>query len=165
MELTDILSTEEWSQFEKELFDLFKLNWAIYDTSGASITGRPNWCNDLCPKIKANTNSLAVICAPANQYFMAQAKQTRKAVIGECDAGFIKIAVPIFLAGEFLGTTGGCGRIPKGGEVETFMIHKSSGLSQTEIAALCQGMDSVTEDQAREMADFIEKRIAQYVTL
>jgi hypothetical protein len=95
---------------------------------------------------------------------MAQAKQTRKAVIGKCDAGLVKIAVPIFSNGNFLGTAGGCGLLPQGGEVETFMIEKTTGLSEEEIAALCEGMDSMAQDQAGEMADFIEERIAGYKT-
>ena len=51
----------------------------------------------------------AAICAPGNQNFMAQAEKTRKPVIAECDAGLVKIAVPIFNKDEFLGTAGGCG--------------------------------------------------------
>jgi hypothetical protein len=95
---------------------------------------------------------------------MAQAKQTHKAVIGECDAGLMKIAVPIFSNGNFLGTAGGCGLLPQGGEVETFMIERTAGLSAEEIAALCEGMNSMTQGQAGEMADFIEERIAEYKT-
>ena len=164
MELTDILSKEEWGAFEKELYDRFHINCTVYNTSGIGITGKPNWCNRLCPQIKANKDSLAAICAPGNQNFMAQAKQTRKAVIGECDAGLMKIAVPIFSNDIFLGTAGGCGLLPQGGEVETFIIEKTAGLSEEEITALCEGMDSMTQDQAGEMADFIEERIAEYKT-
>jgi ligand-binding sensor protein len=164
MELTDILSKEEWAAFEKELYDQFHINCSVYNTSGIGVTGKPNWCNRLCPQIKANEDSLAAICAPGNQNFMAQAKQTHKAVIGACDAGLMKIAVPIFSNGNFLGTAGGCGLLPQGGEVETFMIERTAGLSAEEIAALCEGMNSMTLAQAGEMADFIEERIAEYKT-
>ena len=163
MELTDILSKEEWTAFEKELYDRFDINCTVYNTSGIGVTGKPNWCNRLCPEIKANKDSLAAICAPGNQNFMVQARQTHKAVIGECDAGLIKIAVPIFGNGDFLGTAGGCGLLPQGGELETFMIEKTAGLSEAEIAELCKGMGSMTEEQAQEMAAYIEKRIAEFM--
>jgi len=120
MELTDILSKEEWAAFEKELYDRFHINCTVYNTSGIGVTGKPNWCNRLCPEIKANKDSLAAICAPGNQNFMAQAQKSRKPVIAECDAGLVKIAVPIFNRDEFMGTAGGCGLLPEGGEVETF---------------------------------------------
>ena len=164
MELTDIISKEEWAQFEKELFDRFHINCSVYGESGIGVTGKPNWCNKLCPEIKANKDSLAAICAPGNQNFMAQANQTKMPIIGECDAGLIKIAVPIFVNEEFIGTAGGCGLLPEGGDVETFMIEKSMGLSESEIADFCEGLDSMTKKQAEEMANFIENRIDQYVS-
>ena len=107
MELTDLLSKNDWARFEKKLFDRFDISCTVYDTSGTGVTGKPNWCNRLCPQVKANKDSLAAICATGNQYFMAQAKQTRRPVIGECDAGLLKIAVPIFIDDEFMGTAGG----------------------------------------------------------
>jgi len=163
MKLTDILSREEWAQFEKELFDRFHINCTVYDASGTGVTGEPNWCNRLCPEIKSNPQSLAAICATGNQEFMAQAKQTGKSIIGECDAGLMKISVPIFVEGEFLGTAGGCGLLPEGGEVETFLIEKTLGLSEEQIADLCDDLGSMTEAEAREMADFIEERLDAYV--
>lgn len=163
MEMTDILSKEEWARFEKELYDRFHINCTVYNTSGIGVSGKPNWCNRLCPLIKANKDSLAAICAPGNQNFMAQAKQTHQTVIGECDAGLMKIAVPIFSNGDFLGTAGGCGLLPEGGELETFMIEKTTGLSVAEIEGLCEGMGSMTENQASEMAAFIEERITEFM--
>jgi len=164
IELTDILTKEDWSKFEKALFDRFKINSTVYDASGKGITGKPNWCNRLCPEVKANQESLAAICATGNQNFMAQAKQSKKPVIGECDAGLIKIAVPIFISGEFMGIAGGCGLLPAGGEVETFLIEKTMRMSKEQVTQLCDGLGDMTDQQAKEMAMFIEKRIARYVT-
>jgi len=163
MELTEILTKEEWAAFEKELFDRFQINCTVYNPDGIGVTGKPNWCNRLCPEIKANKDSLAAICAPGNQNFMAQAEKTRKPVIAECDAGLVKIAVPIFKQGEFLGTAGGCGLLPEGGEVETFLIEKTAGFTETEIADLCEGIGTMTEDQAQEMAAFIERKLAEFM--
>lgn len=163
MELTDIISISAWEKFEKELFDQFSINCTVYNAQGMSITGKPNWCNRLCPEIKANKDSLAAICAPGNQYFMAQAKQTRKPVIEECDAGFIKIAAPIFVNDEFLGTAGGCGLLPEGGEVEAFVVNKSMGMPEEEIAERCKGIQTMSPDRAEEMAAFIEKEIFRFI--
>ena len=163
MELTDILSKEEWAVFEKELFDRFQINCTVYNSDGVGVTGKPNWCNRLCPEIKGNKDSLAAICAPGNQNFMAQAKQTRQPVIDECDAGMMKIAVPIFSQDEFLGTAGGCGLLPADGEVETFLIEKTAGLTEMEMAGLCEGIGTMSEDQAEEMAAFIENKIAEFM--
>ncbi len=163
MQLTDLMAKQEWLRFEKELFDRFYINATVYDASGTGVTGTPNWCNRLCPKIKANPESLAAICASGNQHFMAQAKQTRRPVIGECDAGLLKIAVPIFVDDTFLGTAGGCGLLPPDGDVETFLIGKTMGASESQITELCDGLGTMTDEQAEEMAAFIETRIAKWV--
>lgn len=94
---------------------------------------------------------------------MAQTKKTGKAVIDECDAGLTKIAVPIFVDGEFLGTAGGCGLLPAGGEVQTFLLEKTMGLSEIHILGLCEGLGTMTQEDAEKMAVYIEKRIAQFV--
>ena len=163
MELIDFASLKKWAQLEKELHDRFHMNCTVYDKLGVGVTGKPHWCNHLCPQIKGNADALAAICAPGNQNFMQQAKRTKKPVIGECDAGLLKIAVPVFVNGEFLGTAGGCGRLPEGGEVETFIIENSLGLGQTEIAHLSEGLETMTQEQAAEMSGYIEKRIADYM--
>jgi ligand-binding sensor protein len=163
MQLTQVLPKEKWEEFENELFDRFHINCTVYDISGQGITGKPHWCNRLCPKIKANKDSLAAICAPGNQFFMAQTKKTRQAFIDECDAGLLKIAVPIFIDGEFLGTAGGCGLLPVGGEVQTFLLEKTMGLSETQILKLCEGLGTMTQEEAEKMSVYIEKRLAQFV--
>lgn len=163
MVLTDILPTRGWAQFEKTLFDRFAINSAVYDHSGTGVTGMPRWCNRLCPQIKANPDSLAAICAPANQHFMAQAQKTRKSVIGECDAGLIKISVPIFVDNKFMGTAGGCGRLPEGGTVETFLIAKTVGLSEAQVSGLCHGLGTISPKKTQEMKNFIETWIADRV--
>lgn len=163
MALTDILSKQGWVQFEKTLFDRFAINSAVFDRSGTGFTGKPRWCNRLCPQIKANPDSLAAICAPANQHFMAQAQKTRKPVIGECDAGLIKISVPILADKEFMGTAGGCGRLPEGGTVETFLIAKTLGRSEAQIFSLCHGLGTITQKQIQDMKNFIETWVADRV--
>jgi ligand-binding sensor protein len=94
---------------------------------------------------------------------MAQAKKTRQPIIAECDAGLVKIAVPVFKGDEFLGTAGGCGLLPEGGEVESFLIEKTAGLTEAEIADLSKDMGTMTQAQAEEMAAFIEAKVAEFM--
>jgi len=164
MKLTDVLSREEWAEFERDLHDRFNLNCAVFNASGTGVTGKPNWCNQLCPRIKANKDALAAICAPGNQNFMAQAEKTREAVIGECDAGFVKIGVPIFDDNVFMGIAGGCGLLPEGGELEAFLIEKTSGMSGETIAELSAGIASISPGEAKEIALFIDQKVHGFIT-
>jgi hypothetical protein len=74
-----------------------------------------------------------------------------------------KLPFPFLLKGEFLGTAGGCGLLPAGGEVETFLLEKTMGLSETQILRLCEGLGTMTQEEAEKMAVYIEKRTAQFV--
>ena len=159
MELTTILTVDQWAQFEKELYDCFHMNCAVLTASGSAVTGRPNWCNDLCEKIKTNENSRTAICAAGNQFFMAHAKKTALPYIGECDAGLLKITVPIFAKEKFIGVAGGCGLLPQGGEVDLFMVSRSSGMDENEIVERCKNLETMTMGQAERMAEFIQQRI------
>ena len=93
----------------------------------------------------------------------AQAQKTRKAVVEECDAGILKIVVPIFVKVEFVGTAGGCGRLPAGGEVDTFMINKTTGIDEKELEGLVDGIGTMTMESAQECADFVEKELKHIV--
>jgi len=121
MKLTDILPVKKWEALEKEINKRFDLNAPVFDKDGIRITDFKKWVNNLCPVIKANKRGQSFICAVAHQNIAAEAEKTKQPVIGECDAGFVKIAVPIFVGDEFLGVAGGCGRINHGNRVEFFL--------------------------------------------
>jgi hypothetical protein len=54
-----------------------------------------------------------------------------------------------------------CGLLPEGGEVESFMVEKSMGCSEAQVAELSRDIGTLSDDKAREMAAYIEKRIAE----
>jgi hypothetical protein len=62
-----------------------------------------------------------------------------------------------------MGTAGGCGLLPEGGKVETFLVVKTLGLSETQISGLCHELGTLTREKTAEMTTFIETRIAHYV--
>lgn len=160
MTLTDIMSSDTCAEFADELFHIYGMNCAVYDAAGTIVSGKPNWSNRLCPLIKGNPESLAAICAPSNQNFMAEVKKSGESFIGECDAGFRKICVPIIVDGQFLGAAGGCGLLCGNEEIETFLIEKLLKLKEEEIVDLYRGTSVMTETEGNRMVDFIENRIA-----
>lgn len=163
MKLTDLLPAEKWAELEDELTGRFGLQATAYNPEGLGVTGRHVFVNRLCETLKGSPLALSTICATANQNFMAEAKSTGVAVISECDAGLVKLAVPVMANGEFLGTVGGCGLLPQGGEAEEFLIGKTTGLPDGEVAELCAGIGEAGESLLWEMAGFIEKRLAEII--
>ncbi|MBC2712801.1 MAG: PocR ligand-binding domain-containing protein [Desulfosarcina sp.] len=164
MTLTDLLGENEWNNFVKDLHEKFGICCAVSDAAGAHVSHYENWCNRICPVIKRKPEAIGAICAVAAQNFTAETKATRKPMIGECDLALIKVAVPIFVGDTFLGTAGGCGLLPEDGEVEAFMVHKTTGLEEEKIFELADGIATMSETQAKEFADYIAARIAEIVS-
>jgi ligand-binding sensor protein len=91
------------------------------------------------------------------------ARNTRKPVIEECDAGMLKIVAPIFVGDELVGTAGGCGKIFEGGEVETFMVNRASDIPEDKVEELARTVGTAKRRDMEELADFIARRISEIV--
>ncbi len=163
MEMTDLLRKEEWAAFEKALNERALMNPCVYDTNGTSFTGFKVFANQLCPAIKSKPEGIRGICAVAHQNMAAKARDSRKPVIAECDAGLTKICVPVFVGDEFIGIVGGCGRIQPDSEVETYLIHQTTGLGLEEVERLATGVTPITLAEAEEIAADLERRVKALV--
>ncbi|MDO9633342.1 MAG: PocR ligand-binding domain-containing protein [Humidesulfovibrio sp.] len=159
MQMTDILSKEAWQALEQEIFERYGLNGRAYDAKGSVFTGHTTWCNRLCPAIRARPGGVSAICSVANQALAAEAQATGLPVVGECDAGLLKVCVPVIVDGQLVGIVGGCGRLLGEGEVDSFMIEKSAGISEAEVAALTSDLRPMPEAEAEALAEELRQRV------
>lgn len=163
MELTDIQPMQKWIELEKKIIEKYQVQSVTFNSEGARITDYVKWSNRICPAIKGSEKGGPFICAVAHMNMMAQAKKTGKPVVEECDAGILKIVVPIFVKDEFVGTAGGCGRLQEGGEVDTFMINKTTGIDEKELKDLSDDISTITMAAAQECAAYVEGELARIV--
>jgi ligand-binding sensor protein len=159
MQLTDVMPTEKWVELEKKIVERYGVDSNVFNVEGVRISGFKAWANDLCPAIKATDKGQSFICAVAHMNLAAQAMQTRKAVVEECDAGLVKIVVPILLDGLFLGTVGACGVLLEEGEVDTFLINKITEIAAETVAQLSGKIRSISNEKALELSQFVQDRI------
>lgn len=163
MKLTDILPLEEWIEFEKEIHKKSGLDVNVFNTEGIRISSYKKWVNRLCPVIKANDKGQAFICAVAHMNIAAQAKLERKAVIEECDAGLIKLVVPILVNEEFVGSVGACGLLLDDGEVDSYMINRTTEIKEEEVESLSNEIAKITTEDAQSIAAYIQKQLDRIV--
>jgi len=159
MKLLDILPAENWMELEKEINKRSGLNASVFDAKGIRITDFKKWANRLCPVAKANEKGQSYICAVAHQNAANQAKKTRGPVTIECDAGLIKVVVPIFVDDEFLGVAGGCGLMQKGSEVDSFLINKTTGMGVGEIENLSDDIAIIPIAKIESVIKYIEQEL------
>jgi ligand-binding sensor protein len=163
MELTDLQPIEKWRELVMEIERECALRASVYNTEGIRIADGLGVANRLCPEIKAHDKGQAFICAVAHMNMAAMAAHTRKPVVEECDAGLLKIVVPVFVKDEYLGAVGGCGLLAEEGEVDAFMISKTIDMAEEKIESLANGINTMSADQAEDLAAFIQAKIDKIV--
>jgi ligand-binding sensor protein len=159
MKLTDILPLDKWVAFEKEIVSRFGVDANVFGIDGVRISEFKAWANDLCPAIKATDKGQAFICAVAHMNIAAQAMQKREPVFEECDAGLVKIVVPIMVEEEFVGAVGVCGVLLEGGEVDTFLINKMTDIEEARAEALSKGIAGISTEKAEAITRFVQENI------
>ena len=159
MKLTDILPIEKWMELEKDINERSDLDVNVFNTEGYRITEFKYWANKLCPAIKDTDKGQSFICAVAHMNVAAMAKQTGRSVIEECDAGLMKMVVPIFIDDEFVGAVGACGHILDDGAADDFLINKITEIEEDTVLALAKTVPSIPADKANQLAGYIEKQI------
>jgi len=163
MKLTDVAQLETWSALEKDIHKKSGLDVNVFDTKGYRISEFKNWANRLCPEIKATDKGQSFICAPAHMNIATLAMRSKQPVIEECDAGMLKLVVPIILNDEYIGAVGACGFLLDDGEVDSFLVNKMTDINEDKVEKLTEGIDSITTEKAEILAQYIENQIAEIV--
>ena len=163
MKLTDIASEETWTALEEEIHRRSGLDANVFNVEGYRISECKNWANRLCPAIKATDKGQSFICAPAYMNIAMQAMRTKKTVIEECDAGLVKMVVPIFVDDVFVGAIGACGFLLDDGEVDTFLVNKMTGIKEEKIERLSEGIPAITTSKAESLSKYITEEIDKII--
>ncbi len=163
MELTDLQPVKLWEAFEDEICRRSGLNASIFNTEGIRITDNQKWPNRLCPAIKADPKGQSFICATAHMNIALQAREQRHGLVEGCDAGLVKLVVPIFVEDAYLGAVGACGLLLDDEPVDDFLVGKITDLDESAIEDLAAGIPSITTEQAEALKIFIQERIDQIV--
>lgn len=115
------------------------------------------------PGDKSTDKGQSFICATAHMNMANQARRTLQPVVAECDAGLVKIVVPIFVGAEFVGTAGGCGVLLDGGEVDAFAVHKIAGMDEEQVTAVSEGVPVFNKEKVKAINRFFIESISALV--
>jgi len=159
MKLTDIAPLERWMELENDINARSGMDANVFDTKGYRISPQKHWANELCPAIKDTDKGQSFICAPAHMNLAAQAARAGETVIEECDAGMIKLVVPIVADGEFIGAVGACGMRFEDSEVDAFLVNKMTDIDEDRVEFLAAGVPTITREATEELGRYIRKRV------
>jgi ligand-binding sensor protein len=163
MKLEDVAPLEKWMDLEVDIHQQTGLDVNVFNIDGYRISEFKNWANNLCPEIKATDKGQSFICAPAHMNIAATAMRSKKPAIEECDAGLIKMVVPIFVNDEFVGAVGACGFLLDNGEVDSFLVNKMADIDEEKVKNLSQGIPAITTAKAKSLSKYVTAQIEKIV--
>ncbi|MCK5419202.1 MAG: PocR ligand-binding domain-containing protein, partial [Desulfobacterales bacterium] len=155
MKLTDLAPLDRWIELEKDIHQKSGLDVNVFDTKGYRISEFKHWANRLCPEVKATDKGQSFICATAHMNIATLAMRSKQPVIEECDAGMLKLVVPIFSNDEYVGAVGACGFLLDDGEVDSFLVNKITDISEEKAERLAEGINSITTEKAEILGQYI----------
>ena len=163
MNLHDLAPLELWVELEKDIQRKSGLDVNVFNPEGYRISEFKVWANQLCPEIKATDKGQSFICAPAHMNIATQARRSKKPAVEECDAGMIKLVVPIFIDDEFVGAVGACGFLLDDGEVDKFLVHKMTDIEEATVERLSEGIPSITTNDAYALSSYITEKVGKII--
>lgn len=165
MKLEDLQPLNRWLELEKEIHARSGLSVNVFDANGVRITDFRFWPNDLCRMVKDIDAGKSTICATAHMNLANEAARSGKPVIEECDAGLLKIVVPILAQGQFIGAVGACGLLLGDGEVDTFLVNKITEIPDETLEPMAGRIPAISREKAEALVDFILQAIREMVAV
>jgi ligand-binding sensor protein len=163
MKLTDLAPLDKWVALEKDIHQRSGLDVNVFDAKGFRISEFKHWANRLCPEIKAIDKGQSFICAPAHMNIASQSMRSKRPVIEECDAGMLKLVVPIFRNDKDFGAIGACGFLLDDGQVDSFLVNKMTDISEDRVKNLAEGIPGITTEKAEILVQYIANQIAMII--
>jgi ligand-binding sensor protein len=157
MELPDIMPIEKWKQLVEDIHARFGFNGTAYYINNNVMVKSDGWANKICPAIKAGDSR--VVCATAQQHSSKKVQEEKVTVIEECDIGFTKFLIPIFVNNELTGMIGGCGCLSGNREVDSFYVSKLLKKEEEGIDDLLGSVRHITKDKLEEAISYVQGQI------
>lgn len=156
MDPRELKTNEEWLDILKTVSSETGMEASLTDEKGKLLIEEGSRY-PLCLKIRENSESLTFICSQSNTSMLAMVLKTLKPIVEECEAGFLRMVVPVLHEGELVGQVTACG--VRGDDVDSFLIAKQVGIEESLVDEMKEKSPLGDEDQLQELAKKYFERI------
>lgn len=149
----DLKNRKEWAGILARVAEATKMTATLTDDQGNHILEEQGQRYPLCLKIREKEASRTFICSQTNVAMLEEAKRALEPVIDECEAGLVRMVVPICRDGVLIGQLTACGLASKEEEeIDPFLIAKQVGVSEGEVEDLATLTPAVSKADIRRIA-------------
>jgi len=152
MNVLELKSKEEWESLLNELARETRMTVTLTDERGGHILSTEGTRCDLCARIREKPEALTFICSQCNTAMLEEAREVQGPLVDFCDAGLVRMVVPIIRDGRLIGQVTACGGVAKGEEVDSFLVARQVGIPEEEVEALAGTLPVVSVVAIQKMA-------------
>ncbi len=103
--------------------------------------------NPLCAAIREDEKRLTFVCSQTASAMTAELKVAKEPVLDFCDAGMMRLVVPVLNAGELAGQLSVCGHASPDEELDAFGVAQQLGVEEPQAQSLIDTVREMTEDE------------------
>jgi ligand-binding sensor protein len=148
----DLKPKEEWEQILARFAGQIEMTACLTDE-----TGTQPLCHGerypLCTAVKDNPQATTFICSQTNTAMLAVVKKTLAPEIDLCEAGLIRVVVPVVREGRLVGQIFACGLAPTDEELDPFLVARQLGVPEDRVGELARSTPARSEEEIRPLVD------------
>ena len=140
----DIKTEQEWQEILSRFSADVGMTACLTDDAGGQL-----FCSGdrypLCASVREDKEALTFICAQTNTAMLAVVKKRLKPEVDLCEAGLLRLVVPLVRDETLIGQITACGLAPDDDEPDSFLVSKQLGISEEEVAKLAESTPEGSE--------------------
>ena len=135
MEALNLMSRTEWEEILDRFARQVRMAACLTDEGGAIILCQRER-RPLCVAVRANKDARSAICSQVSDSMTQTMRSTLKPDVGICDAGLLRVAVPVIRLGFLVGQVTACGLTCAEEDVSTFLLGRMLDLPEERVQQL-----------------------------
>ncbi len=146
----DLRSKDEWEKILKRFARDSKMTTCLTDDTGAQL-----FCAGdrypLCAAVREKPGALMSICSQVNTAMLAFIKKSLEPELDFCDAGLMRVVVPIVKDGQLIGQITACGLASENEELDSFLVSKEVGITEDEALELAKAAPFGSDEELEKL--------------
>ncbi len=154
MDPLELKSKETWEEILDRFARQTNMTACLTDDTGKQLLcARDRY--PLCVAVREKPDALMSICSQSNTAMLAVLKKTLQPEVDLCEAGLIRVVIPIVGNGALIGQITACGLASKDEELDSFLVSKEAGITEEKVLELAKetpfGSEEVLERHCAEL--------------
>jgi ligand-binding sensor protein len=142
----DLKTKEKWEEILNRFAKDAKMTACLTDDTGKQLICAAERF-PLCSAVRETPGALMSICSQTNSAMLAVVKKTLKPEVDVCEAGLIRVVVPVVQDGSLVGQVTACGLASKDEELNSFFVAKEVAITEDQVLELAKSTPLGSEEE------------------